>query len=152
MEKLSVLLTLCERKPPVPVGFPSQRISDAAIWYFLYISPNSWTNIRVAGDLRHNDAHVISVKCMSMFSFQTLSMRKCCHEMHSGGRLNIKMLSYQYRDPHVKDKTVSRPSYLYHGNPHTWERQSLYWDGVQLLSRDICVQPLFEAHFLSTYS
>ena len=30
-----------------------------------------------------------------------------------GGRLNVKeMLSYQYRDPHVKDKTVSRPSYL----------------------------------------
>ena len=29
-----------------------------------------------------------------------------------GGRLNIKMSSYQYRDPHVKDKTVSRPSYL----------------------------------------
>ena len=24
-----------------------------------------------------------------------------------GGRLNIKMSSYQYRDPHVKDKTVS---------------------------------------------
>ena len=29
-----------------------------------------------------------------------------------GGRLNIKMPSYQYWDPHVKDKTVSRPSYL----------------------------------------
>ena len=29
-----------------------------------------------------------------------------------GGRLNIKMLSCQYGDPHVKDKTVSRPSYL----------------------------------------
>ena len=28
------------------------------------------------------------------------------------GRLNIKMSSYQYRDPHVKDKTVLRPSYL----------------------------------------
>ena len=28
------------------------------------------------------------------------------------GRLNIQMLSYHYRDPHVKDKTVSRPSYL----------------------------------------
>ena len=26
--------------------------------------------------------------------------------------LNIKMLSYQYRDPHVQDKTISRPSYL----------------------------------------
>ena len=31
---------------------------------------------------------------------------------HQGGRLNIKMSSYQYRDIHVKDKTVSRPSYL----------------------------------------
>ena len=28
------------------------------------------------------------------------------------GRLNIKISSYQYRDPQVKDKTVSRPSYL----------------------------------------
>ena len=27
----------------------------------------------------------------------------------SGSRLNIKMSSYQYRDHHVKDKTVSRP-------------------------------------------
>ena len=26
----------------------------------------------------------------------------------TGGRLNIKMPSYQYRDPHVKDKTVSQ--------------------------------------------
>ena len=29
-----------------------------------------------------------------------------------GGCLNIKMSSYQYKDAHVKDKTVSRPSYL----------------------------------------
>ena len=28
------------------------------------------------------------------------------------GRLNINVSSYLYRDPHVKDKTVSRPSYL----------------------------------------
>ena len=27
--------------------------------------------------------------------------------MESGGRLNIEMSSYQYRDPHVKDKTVA---------------------------------------------
>ena len=45
---------------------------------------------------------------------------------HSGGCLNIKMSSYQYRNPHVKEKTVLRPSYLKHGNPHTWERRSLY--------------------------
>ena len=29
-----------------------------------------------------------------------------------GGRLNAKMSSYQYRDPHVEDKTVSQQSYL----------------------------------------
>ena len=54
-----------------------------------------------------------------------LLLRWRCEELRRqpGGRLNIKM-SFQYRDPHVKDKTVSRPSYLKHGNPHTWERQS----------------------------
>ena len=31
----------------------------------------------------------------------------------AGERLNIKMPSYQYRDYHEKDKTVSRPSYFY---------------------------------------
>ena len=28
------------------------------------------------------------------------------------GCLNINMLCYQYRNPHVKDETVARPSYL----------------------------------------
>ena len=32
--------------------------------------------------------------------------------MRPGDRLNIKMSSYQYRDPHVTDETVSRPSYF----------------------------------------
>ena len=31
---------------------------------------------------------------------------------YTGGPLNVKILSYRYRYPHVKDKTVSRPSYL----------------------------------------
>ena len=34
------------------------------------------------------------------------------HRQTTGGRLNIKMLSYQYKHPHVEDKTVSRPSYV----------------------------------------
>ena len=51
---------------------------------------------------------------------------------HTGSRLSIKMSSYQNMDPHVKDKTVSRPSYLEHGNPHACERRSLYWDGAQV--------------------
>ena len=47
------------------------------------------------------------------------------------------MPSYQYRDPHDKDKTVSRPSYLYHGNHHTWKDQG--W--VQIRIRIcICIQ------------
>ena len=33
------------------------------------------------------------------------------------GRFNIKTPSCQYRNIHYKDKTVSRPSYLYNGNP-----------------------------------
>ena len=49
------------------------------------------------------------------------------------GYLNIKTSPYQYRDPNVKDKTVSWPSYLKHGNPHTRKRRSLYWDGNQIL-------------------
>ena len=43
------------------------------------------------------------------------------HTHTSEGRLKIKMSPYQYRDPHVKDKTVSLASYIYHENPHTWE-------------------------------
>ena len=52
-----------------------------------------------------------------------------------GGCLNIKMSSYQYRDPHVKDETVSWPSYLKHGNAPTWESRFLYWDGAQSVSK-----------------
>ena len=37
--------------------------------------------------------------------------------------LNIKMLSYQYRNSHYKDKTVSWLSYLYNGNIHTWKHR-----------------------------
>ena len=39
-------------------------------------------------------------------------IKHLCDESDSGGYLNIKMLFYQYRDPHIKDKTVSQPSYL----------------------------------------
>ena len=42
-----------------------------------------------------------------------------CLWLGTRGPFNIKMSSYQYRDSLVKDKTVSRPSYLYHGNPIT---------------------------------
>ena len=46
----------------------------------------------------------------------------------TGVWFNINMSSYQYRDYHVRDKTVSRPTYLYHGNLHIWN-DGLFWHG-----------------------
>ena len=51
-----------------------------------------------------------------------------------GPCLNIKTIFPRYGDSHVEDKTALWPSYLQHGNPHTWERWSLYWDmGIPIL-------------------
>ena len=33
---------------------------------------------------------------------------------------------YMYRDFHYKDKTVTRPSYLYNGNLHIWKDSQVY--------------------------
>ena len=46
-----------------------------------------------------------------------------------GAHLNIKMLSYQYRDSYDKDKKISWQSYLYNGVSHTW-KDSLYVEMV----------------------
>ena len=43
------------------------------------------------------------------------------------GCVNIKMSSYQCRDSHYEDKTVSPPSYIHDGNIHTW-KDDLYTD------------------------
>ena len=50
--------------------------------------------------------------------------KTCWRMMHyfrvtikSGGHLDIKMLSYQYKDSHHKDKMVSWLPYLYNGKP-----------------------------------
>ena len=44
-------------------------------------------------------------------------------------RLNMKTIFSRYGDFHVKDKTVARPSYFWHGIPIL--TTSLYWDGSQ---------------------
>ena len=44
------------------------------------------------------------------------------------------MSSYQDRDSHVKDKTVSPTVLLLIWESHTWERRSLHWDGAQSIS------------------
>ena len=47
---------------------------------------------------------------------------------------NIKTVFPRYGDSHVKDKTVVRPSYLWHGDLYTVKTTSLYWDGRQIIS------------------
>ena len=62
-------------------------------------------------------------RCMMMNIFiskAATSLHEYMAVIHKG-RFKIKMFSYQYRDSHLKDKTVSRPSYLYNANPHTWK-------------------------------
>ena len=53
----------------------------------------------------------------------------------SGSRLNIKPLSYQYMESHVKDKTVSQTVLSLTWKSPYWERRSLYWDGVQMVMK-----------------
>ena len=58
-----------------------------------------------------------------------------CSFQPSGGRLNIKMPSYLYRNSHYQDKTVSWPSYLANGNPHIW-KDRLYVETALRLTGD----------------
>ena len=51
-----------------------------------------------------------------------------------GPRLNIKMLSYQYRKSHCGDKTVVRSSYLHNGISYTGKMTSLYWIKALLIT------------------
>ena len=51
-----------------------------------------------------------------VYSTRWLSWLLC-----SGERLNTMMSSYQYRDSHYKDKTVSWTSFLYNANLYTWK-------------------------------
>ena len=48
-------------------------------------------------------------------------------ELNTGGWINIKMSSYQYRKSHCGDKTILRPSYLHNGISYTGKMTSLYW-------------------------
>ena len=55
---------------------------------------------------------------ISISTFYHQSYCKCLLDpLAPGDRSNIKMSSYQHRDSHYKDTTVSRPSYLYNRNP-----------------------------------
>ena len=48
----------------------------------------------------------------------------------SGGRLNIKMSSYQYSKSYCGDKTILRRSYLHNGISYTGKTTTLFWIGA----------------------
>ena len=50
-----------------------------------------------------------------------------------GPRFNIKMISYQHRKSHCRDKTILRPSYLHNGISYTGKMTSLYWIRAMVL-------------------
>ena len=58
-----------------------------------------------------------------------------CNE--SGLLFNINQYKHYFSrcvDCHDNDKTVVRPSYLYHGDPYTGKTASLYWNTLQVIS------------------
>ena len=71
---------------------------------------NSRWNLGMDEKLHYKEANGIGLIIHVSVSYVPPLIWQCMVVM--AGRLNIKMSSYQYRDPHVKDKTVSRPSYL----------------------------------------
>ena len=83
--------------------------------------------------------------------FENFTQNRPHYNQALWGPSQYNMLSYQYKDPHYKYKTVSQPSHLQYGNPYTWERRCLYWDGALVIPFplpcqcfwpcDLCCQP-----------
>ena len=69
------------------------------------------------------------------------------HWNWTGGRINIKMSSYQYKKSHCGDKTILRPSYLHIEISYTGKMLSSYWIGAQVVIR--LRRPVYPTEFLS---
>ena len=90
---------LCEGNSPVICEFPAQRASNVetfSIWW----------------------RHHVFMDGNGRFSLQS-KYHACRWSGDARNQGRPKKWSYQYRDSYYKDKTVSRPSYLYGGNPYT---------------------------------
>ena len=61
MEMLSALLAVCEGDPPVSSGFPSQKVSNRCYDVTFDVGMNTLLNKKYSCDLRHHDAHDITV-------------------------------------------------------------------------------------------
>ena len=72
--------------------------------------------------------------CMCVFSpnveIVTVEIVLLFIDADTGGWINIKMTSYQYKKSHCGDKTILQPSYLHNGISYTGKTTSLYWIGA----------------------
>ena len=82
----------------------------------------------------------VSFKCFPSCYF---SLSQVYWQLKPGRHLDIKMPPYQYKDPNVMNKMVSRLSYLYNGNPHTWI-DSLYIETAPCTSINLLIPGRFE--------
>ena len=78
----------------------------------------------------HNKQHIVS---------------HLCHRELFGslGHLNMAMMSYRYRYPHGKDKTVLWPSDLWHGKPYTWKDGFILKQGIIDFSHESKIYSVF---------
>ena len=100
----------------------------------------TWTNVG-SSSVRssHIHLHAISQKIhqppvtkisLEIIYLQVNSNLSGTNEL-TRARFNIKMLSYQYRISHWRDKTILRPSYLHNGISYTGKTTPLYWIEAQ---------------------
>ena len=94
-ETFFALLALCAGNSPVTGDIPSQRSVKQSFDVFFDLRLNKRLNKHSRGLWFETPSHPIWHHCNE----------RC--RWWPGGRLNIKMPSYQYRDSYVKDKTVS---------------------------------------------
>ena len=95
--------------------------------HIIGLYPNT-TGLVVQNAFPCHDASLLPAfrSCFSLTSYIAGSFWVWARLMRSGGRFNIKVLPYQYRNSHCGDKTILRPSYLHNGISYTGKTAALY--------------------------
>ena len=105
-----------------------------------------------------NTRYVKSFTCVHTFATHTCPSKSPLSSRlkRTGVRLSIKISPYQERDSHYKDKTVSRPSYLYNRNPMYGKTVFIMWQtpGIyeSLWYQALCLHVPYYMHMLLSVS
>ena len=92
----------------------SENITFQLCWYIFGEMENTLHMLTVSS--------ILYLICLNdMFSQMCEKLCMPLVELESWEGLNIKMVSYQCRDPRDEDTMVSWLFYLHNGNPHTWK-------------------------------